>query len=167
MSGKAGEGWRGLSFGLEFAEFLPGIPALTACESDVGLVGAGFGDKPATRRRGHDALLQLKQLGREPNSGDENPGVVEGAESFDLYWNGRRTQLVQACDKARELLRAGIAEKLEGNMPCFRRRPAKAVRGGLKPSGDRREFVDDRSRQRDSDKQAHTGIMELLHRFVA
>jgi beta-glucosidase len=41
-----------------------------------------------------------------------------------------------------------------------------AVREGLELSGDRREFVKDRSRQRNSDKEAHTRIMEPLNKSI-
>jgi hypothetical protein len=138
LSDKAGELWRGVDSGMEFAEFLPWLLAFAARQGDVGLVGASFGGNPATRRGSYDIFLKLKQLGREPDSGNENPGVVEDAQTFQLHRNGRRTQLVQARDQARVLFRSGIAEKLEGDMPGFRRRPAQAVRFRLKPSGDRR-----------------------------
>jgi hypothetical protein len=58
VSEKAGEGWRGLNFGFDFAEFLLGIPSVAAREGDVGLIGAGFGNKSATCRRGCNTFLQ-------------------------------------------------------------------------------------------------------------
>ena len=160
LSDEPGEVGRRADSGLEFAKFLLWLLAFAACQGDVGLVGASFRDEPAKRRGCHDALLKLEQFGREPDSGNENSGVVEDAQSLQLHRHGRQTQFVQARDQARVLFRFRIAEKLEGDMPGFRLRPAQAVRLGLKPLADRRQFAKDRGSQRNSDKEAHTKIME-------
>jgi hypothetical protein len=158
LSDKAGELWRGADSGLEFVEFLPRFLAFAARESDVGLVGASLGDEPAARRGGYDVFLKLKQLRREPDRGDENPGAKD-AQPFQLHRNGREMQFVKARDEARVLFRSGVAEKLEGDMPGFRRCPAQAVRYRLKAPADRRQFVEDSSCQGDSNKQTHRSIM--------
>ena len=167
LGDEPGELWRGANSGVEFAEVLPWSVAFAARQGDVGLVGTSFGGKSAARRGGYDVFLKLKQLGRGPDSGNENPGVVEDAQTLQLHRNGRQMQFVQARDQAGVLFRSGIAEKLEGDMPGLRRRPAQAERFGLKPSGDRRQFAEDRSRQGNSDKHAHRSIMEPLSGSMA
>ena len=61
----------------------------------------------------------------------------------------------QALDNTFVLFLAGIAQKLQSDVPGCGRLPAKAVSSRVKPHRGRTELVDHRSGQGDSDKEAH------------
>lgn len=139
--------------------------AFAAGESDVRLVRTRLRDEPAMRSRRGNALLEQEQFWRECDGCNEDPGTIEGAQLFKPYGNGLHMQRTQMCGGAFVLFPAGVAQELQSDMPGFRRLPAQPVFFRSKPQRDRRELVDHRSRQRYSNKQAHTKIMVL--RFQA
>jgi len=155
---KAGKvGWTA-EFGLECVKMM--LPAFAARQRDVRLEGASFGEKAARLGGRGDALLKQEQFGREPNAGDEDSGALEAVQSFKADGNGRRVKGAQARDDTGELIRAGVAEELQSDVPGFGRGPAEAVPGGAKPRGGRAEFVNHRGGQGYSDKETHTRIIQ-------
>lgn len=156
---KPGEAWLTAYFGLKFTEPQSLAFALASRERDMRLVRTRLGDEPTKPGGCGNTFLKRKQFRREPDTGKENPGAIEAAQPLKPNRNGWQMQLAQSCDRAIELFRAGIAQELQSNVPRFGNRPAQPVPVGLKPHGDRTEFVDYYNRQRYPNKQAHTTIM--------
>jgi hypothetical protein len=117
--------------GFEFTEALP-VP-LTTGESNMRLVGASLVGEPATLRRGGDPLVQDQQFGRDLDAGKECPCSIEESQSLKLNGNGRQMHLAQSRHNALVVLSVGIAQKLQSDVPGFRRRPAKPVPVGSEP----------------------------------
>jgi hypothetical protein len=125
----------------------------------MGLKGARLGDKAARVGCRGDSFLKQKQFWREPDAREENSSAIETAKLFKANGNGWRMDRAQTRDYARVLFRGGIAQKLQGDVPGFGRRPAKPVCAGTKPRRGRTELVDYRCRQRYPDEKAHSGII--------
>jgi hypothetical protein len=91
--------------------------ALAARERDVGMVGTSLGDKPAKPGRTGDTLLKRAQFGRENDTCKENSSAIKEVQFLKLDRNGRRLQLAKPRDDAFVLREAGIAEKLQSDVP--------------------------------------------------
>src|SRR5260370_32073296 len=121
--------------------------------------GASLGHESAQTGRCRDGLLKREKFGSEPDTDKEARGAIEESQRLKPYRNGRRTQFTKPRGEALKFFRAGIAQKLESDVPRFRRCPAQAVFPGSKPRGDRRKLVDDCCDHGNSDKQAHMKIV--------
>ena len=159
LGDKPGEVWLMADCGFEFEDSLALALALATGESDMGLVGTSLGDEPAKPCGLGDAPLQQEQFGRDPDGNDEYPGPLEETQPFKLYADRRQAQFTQSRDNAVVFLAAGIAQKLQRNVPGFGSRPAEPVPIRLKPRHSRREFADDCGRQGYPNKEAHTETM--------
>ena len=155
-----------LRSGFEFTQALPLAVAFAARQRDVGLIGPALGSKPAKRRRLSDSLLKQKQLRRDPDAGKEDPGTFKAAKFLKPYLNRPQTQLVQLRNNAFVLLRAGIAQKLDRDVPRFTSRPAQPIPIGSKPHRDFREFVDHCCSQRYPNKKAHEEIIQGIRQIA-
>ena len=149
---KAGEVGRAAKFSFERAKVMM---AFAARQRDMRLKATSLWDKAAGLGGRGDTFMKQEQLGREPNAGKENSRALKAAHLLQANRYGWRMQRTQARDYAGVLFRAGIAQKLQGDVPGFRRGPTEAARGGAKPRLGRAEFVNHRDGQRDSDKEAH------------
>src|ERR1035437_10101691 len=149
---KVGEVGRAADSGFEIVKIMM---AFAARQSDMRLEGASLGNEAAGQGGCGDTFLKQEQFGREPDSGDENPGALEAAKFLQANRNGWRVQRAQARDNTFVLFRVGVAQKLQGDVPGFGRGPAEAARGGAKPRCGRAEFVEHCGGQGDSDEEAH------------
>jgi 23S rRNA (guanosine2251-2'-O)-methyltransferase len=154
----AGEGWLALNFRLQLGEF--SSFAFAARQRDVRLVGARLGSEAAEPGCRADALLKQEQLRREPDRDNQDSGAGEELQLLKCDGNRGQMQLAEPRGHAFVLFRAGIAEKLQSDVPRFRRCPAQPVVPGFQPRRERREFAADRNRQGNPDKEAHTKIVQ-------
>ena len=154
---KAGEVDWTADFVFEFVEVM--LPAFTARQSDMRLKGTSFRNEATGLGCRDDTFLKQEQLGREPDSGAANSGALEAAKFLQADRNGRQVQRTQARDDTCALFRTGIAQKLQGEVPGFRRCPSEAVCVRAKSRRGRAEFVEHRGGQGNSDKEAHTNMI--------
>ena len=78
-------------------------------------------------------------------SGDsrkENSRAIKEAQLVQLNWDRRRMQFAQARDDAFILRLAGVAKKLQGDVPRLGRRPSQAILLRPMPHGDILELFD-------------------------
>lgn len=73
--------------------------------------------------------------------------------------DGRGTHFTEACDEAAVLIRLGVAQELECDVPGFGRHPAQAVAAWPEACHNGREFGEDCGGQRDGNEQTHTQIV--------
>src|ERR1035441_1426948 len=154
------EGWLAVNFNLLFSGFLASSFAFAARQSDVRLVGARLGSEAAEPGCRADPLLKQAQLRRGPDRDDQDSGAGEELQPLKSDGNGGQMQLAEPRGHAFVLLRAGIAEKLQSNVPRFRPCPAQPVVPGFQPRRERRQLAADHNCQRNPNKQAHTKIVQ-------
>ena len=130
------EGWLAVNFGLQFGEF--SSFAFAARQSDVRLVRARLGSEAAERCCRADLLLKQEQLRRGPDRDDQDSGAGEEVQPLKSDGNRGRMQLAEPRGHAFVLFRAGIAEKLQSDVPRFRRCLAQSVVPGFQPRRERR-----------------------------
>jgi hypothetical protein len=95
----------------------------------------------------------------EPDLGKEHSCAIKEAQTLQLNRNRSCPKFAESRDRTFVWFLSGIAEELERDMPAFRRRPAQPVPLGTQPQRDRRKLLDDRCRQWNPNKEAHTTIM--------
>ena len=160
---EAGEGGLAVDFLLQGLERVRAGPALTlafdAGEGDVGMEGTGLGDEAAKGRGRDDALSEGDEFRGDGDTGKEDAGAVEEAKLLKTDGDGQGMHFGEARDKAAVLLRGGVAEELEGDVPGLGGRPAQAIVARPEPGNDGREFGEDGGRERNADEEAHMGIV--------
>ena len=115
MGGKPGEVRLAANFCFEFSK--SAFLAFCARQSDMGLVRTRFLDETARLGCCGDAFLKQEQLRRDTDSRKENSGAIEAAKPFKTNGNRRRVERAQTRDQACVLLRVGIAQELQGDVP--------------------------------------------------
>ena len=100
------------------------MTAFASRQRDMRLEGTSFRNEAAGKGGRGYALLKMEQLWGELYASDENSGAFEATQLFKANRNRLRLQRTQARDHAGELFRAGVAKKLQGDVPGFRRGPA-------------------------------------------
>ena len=130
-----GELWIAVEAGFEGAEGFGCVFVFGACKGDVGLVGPRLGDEAAWGGGSNDGLLKNQQRRSKFDVGEEDSRSIEGPGCFETDGDVGQADFAKALDEAVVLLLIGAAEKLEGDVPGFRRGPSERVVFGVETGG--------------------------------
>lgn len=157
--GKAGELGTGAGGGLEAAQVAGAVWAFRAREGDVGMEGAGFGLESAGGGGGHDELLKGDERRSEIDFSVEDAGAVKDAEFGQVDGDGWGAELGEVDDEAVVLLRRGVAEELQRDVPGLRRGPAELGGPVAEPVCEPGQLGQDRAGQWKGKEEAHVGLV--------
>ena len=99
------------------AERLAAALLFGASQCDVRMERADLGDETADGGGYCDSIGEGDQFGSEPDVGIEDAGAIEETQLCEMNRDRRGTHFTEACDKAAQLFRLGVAQKLESDVP--------------------------------------------------
>jgi hypothetical protein len=126
----------------ESAEGLGCVVTFAAGESDVGVVGAGFGSEAAWSGRGDDGLLEDEERGCGPDVDIEDARVIEDTGGFEANGDVGEMNFAETREDAIVVLLVCAAQELQRDVPGFGGGPAEIVFLGAETGFKFYDFVD-------------------------
>ena len=128
-------------------------------QRDVRMKWSRLGNKSALARGCQNTLLQACEPRRHDHVSEEHSGAVKEARLAHLNGNRCPSHLAEPRPKALQLLGSRVSQELQRDVPRLGRAPAQSATARAQPGGQRPQLVCNGSRERDTDKKAHIGLV--------